>query len=114
MTAKTTTRNEKLRFWSIIGVVDHHGAVHSAMFEDYSAHTHGELWPQHRHARWRWTFSNGLHFIARESKPDAEGIDAIRSHLTKKFGIEWQENGYHDWQKISADYAAEKADAEDQ
>lgn len=103
---KEKTRWEKLRWHYILGVVDSYDVVDSKLTEELEHHA--DFWPSITHCRWRWDYSTGLHWFLSISKPTTEQMDLIRNHLTKKYGIEWQENGYHDW-----NYILDKLEPED-
>jgi len=86
-----------LKYGIIIGIIDNYGAVHSKFFSiDDDQQTHEELWPTRRTKRWRWTFSNCFNTsILSDEKLNIEDWDKIRQHLTRNYGIRWQDNGYH-------------------
>jgi hypothetical protein len=84
----------RLQYGHILGVVDSYGAVHSVFTGD-SVRFHAEYFPQH-HCQWRWDFEGGISWISEEIKPDAEEMESIRWHLTKRYGLQWWENGHHD------------------
>lgn len=86
---------ERLRKGHIVGIIDSHGVVHSE-FTGPSIKFHTDFWPNQHHCHWRWCHSRSLWWCSQEHKPKDEQFDDIRSHLTRKFGIKWQENGYHD------------------
>lgn len=91
---KKSNQFTKLRLGHIVGVVDSYGAVHSEFTGERVAH-HTDFW-QTRHCLWRWNFDQGIWWISPETRPNDEQFEAIQNHLTKKFGIKWWENGYHD------------------
>jgi hypothetical protein len=78
----------------ILGIVDYQGAVESVFTGDKVAF-HRHYWPVAKHCQWRWCHRHGLQSF-NEKKPDAEQVEAIRNHLTKKYGLRWWENGHHD------------------
>jgi hypothetical protein len=95
----------RLRFGNIVGVVDSYGAVHSEFTGDDIAF-HAEHFPQH-HCQWRWNHAKSIWWITAEHKPNEEQYDAIMRHLTRKYGIEWWENGHHDIDHLQAKWREE-------
>lgn len=101
-----------LRNGSIIGHVDAYGAVDSHFIpetERLEDHAHSRYWPGKKNGLWRWNFSNGLTAFVPERAPDAEGCEAVRNHLTKKYGIKFWDNGYHDLDDFIARLEAARA-----
>lgn len=90
---------EKLRWGNITGVVDSYDSADSVLSEDLEYHA--ERWPSLTHCRWRWSYNQGIWWTVSEGRPNSEQLEIIRNHLTKKYGIEWMENGYHEWEKIA-------------
>lgn len=78
----------------IIGIIDFQGAIHSEFTGERVA-CHEEFWTQGQ-VKWRWNHNQSIWWITRECKPDDEQFDVIMRHLTKKFGLQWYENGHHD------------------
>ena len=98
---------QRLLTGRIIGVVDHLDAVHSIYTgEDIRQH---DMLPQAQ-CRWRWNHSKSIHWFTLESKPTEEQFVLIQTHLTKKFGLLWWENGHHDIDHLLARCAEEQAD----
>lgn len=91
---------DKLRWGSIVGVIDSYDSVHSEYCELGKPRFHEEIWPTICHKRWRWNFEDGLSKSFLGERLSDEDFDRVMSHLTRKYGIKWQENGYHDWQYL--------------
>lgn len=77
---KEKTRWEKLRYGSIVGVVDSYDVPDSRLTENVEFHS--EFWTT-THCRWRWCYNEGLHWFRSDTKPNKEQIEIIRYHLTK-------------------------------
>jgi hypothetical protein len=90
---KATDKWKKLREGNICGIVDSYGAVHSVLTE--TVEFHADHFPL-SHCQWRWDFDESINWISIERRPSEEQYEAIRTHLTKKYGIKWWDNGYHD------------------
>lgn len=86
------TKRQLLR-GNIIGVVTAQGQVDS-QFTGGEIKTH-DIWPRCR-CRWRWNHDKSIHTFLSEGRPTAEETEAIRNHLTRKYGLKWWENGHHD------------------
>lgn len=96
----------RLEYGHIVGVIDAYGAVHSEFTGDTIVF-HADKFPKH-HCQWRWCHSRSIWWVAIEQKPTEEQYDAIQRHLTKKYGIQWQKNGYHDIDHLQRMWAQEK------
>lgn len=79
---------------NIVGYIDAYGSVHSIEIEPGDGRHHPEIFPGAYIKRWRWSYNRGFSSIYGGFDP--EDSEKIRSHLTKKYGIPWYENGYHD------------------
>jgi hypothetical protein len=83
----------RLREGNIVGIIDHLDCIHSEYTKEVVCHE--EFWAS-GFVRWRWNYDDGIWWIGSETRPNEEQCDAIRNHLTKKYGIKWWDNGYHD------------------
>ncbi len=90
----------RLRGGHIVGVVTSQGVVCSE-FTGRDIRGHGEFWNV-THCQWRWSHDRSIWWTVQERKPNAEQFDAIRSHLTRKFGLTWWENGHYDIHDLQA------------
>jgi hypothetical protein len=97
----------RLRDGHILGIVDSYGAVHSVFTGSIAFHA--EHFPQTHHCQWRWNEDKSINWISAERKPDAEQMDAIRRHLTKRYGLRWWDNGHHDIDHLQAKWREEEA-----
>lgn len=100
-----------LREGSIIGIVDSRDAVDSRFIAAdrlSTAETHSAFWPAQAHGRWRWTFDKGPMAFVPESAPVGCQWEAVRRHITKRYGIEWWDNGYHDLHHLLAHVHSER------
>lgn len=79
---------------NILGVVDSYGAVHS-VFTGCRIDMHGDHFAA-THCQWRWNDDQSIHWWVMDHKPNPEQLEAIRSHMTRQYGILWWENGHHD------------------
>ncbi len=83
----------------ILGVIDNYGAIHSRYTPfgdpDYRL-MHGDIWPGVHHKRWRWTHDAGLRLSCVGETLEMGEADDVRAHITKRFGLLWWENGFHD------------------
>jgi hypothetical protein len=101
----------ELRNGQIIGMVDERDAVDSRYVsrDNFSRISHAVLWPTRKNGLWRWDFNAGLTAFVPECAPSSEQWEVITRHITKQYGIEWWENGYHDLDQFLAHLYAEKA-----
>ena len=89
-------RRNRLILGHILGYVDSYGAVHSR-FTGMDIKHHSDYYPcVGHHGLWRWSNRQSIHWYVPDQGPDVEGMEAIRSHLTRKYGIRWWDNGWHD------------------
>lgn len=92
-------RWSRLRDGSIVGIIDSYGAVHSQFCPFNESKFHEELFylfPGFGGSiRWRWNYDDGIGGLTGSTWTPQE-YDQIRTHLTKKYGIRWWENGFHD------------------
>ena len=94
--AKKFGRYQKLRNCTIIGYIDYLGAVHSVRFNTIRGRgTHSDIWGKVQKG-WDWDYNSGIDFSIYRHQFDKEDWDKIRRHLTKKYGVQWNENGSHD------------------
>ncbi len=91
---------------NILGIIDAYGAVHSVFTGETIEH-HGEHFPCQTHCQWRWNHRESIHWFLASQKPSEEQYTAIQNHLTKRYGLEWWENGHHD-----IDHLIEKCESE--
>jgi hypothetical protein len=96
----------RLKSGKIVGIVDSNGAARSEFTGDVSAF-HADFFPA-CHCHWRWDSDQGIWWISSEHKPDAEQMEAIMNHLTKKYGIRWLENGFHDMEHLESKWREEQ------
>lgn len=90
------------RAW-IIGVVTSQGEVRSVCVDFEKAKMHGDYFANFPHAkRWRWDWTKSLRWSFGSEKPDAEESESVRRHITRKYGIQWWDNGHHDIDKLMA------------
>ena len=100
---------QELRDGYILGIIDSYDAIHSEFISKNNRgnYCREDFWPTQTHKRWRWNFDEGIHkFYSGEWGNDDWSI--IINHITKKFGIKFWENGYHD-----LDYFEEKLKKEE-
>jgi hypothetical protein len=90
---------KKLRHGNIVGIVSSQGEVFS-VFTGENLKCHEEFWKLKGSVAWRWSFDKSLWWITSCQKPNEEQIESIQKHLTKKYGIEWFENGHFDWEHL--------------
>lgn len=90
---------KRLLWGNIVGVVDSYGAVHSVFTKDEIEH-HDHHFPSITHCRWRWNHRESIYWCIGSDKPTEEEYAFIQMHLTKKYGLEWWENGHHDIQHL--------------
>ena len=89
-------RFDKLLRGHIVGIVDSYGSVKSEFTGDKVAF-HSEYFGEIRHqCMWRWNHDRSIWWISVEHRPDDEQYASIQTHLTKKYGLQWWENGHHD------------------
>ena len=79
----------------ILGCIDAHGAVHSAFTGERMGH-HSDHFPMQTHRLWRWNHDKSIHWLTDERKLDLEETEAVRRHLSRKYGLRWWDNGFHD------------------
>ena len=85
---------------NILGVVTSLDVVESRFTGEEVGH-HSDYWQENKHyKKWRWNNSEGLHWFLTEHKPNIEQIQFVRDHLSKRYGLKWFENGYHDWEDL--------------
>lgn len=94
MKPETRKKWEALLHGHILGVVDSYGAVHSEFTGDRVAF-HEEFFTK-THCQWRWSHDKSIWWITGEHRPTEEQEDAIQRHLTKKYRLQWWDNGHHD------------------
>jgi hypothetical protein len=101
---------QELRDGYILGIIDSYDSIHSAFIslDNRGNYCHADFWPTQTHKKWRWDFDDGIHKFCSESSWTEADWDSIRTHITKKFGIKFWENGYHD-----LDYFEEKLKKEE-
>lgn len=87
-------KNE-LQSGGILGVFTPDGLVESRFVADYSWACHDDTWPSAWNTRWRFTVRRGEIFAFCDHIDEATK-EKIRQHITKKYGIPFQENGYVD------------------
>ena len=92
--------DELLTIGCIVGVVTAQGVVESRFTGNEIEH-HDEFWPVKPHCCWRWNYDKAIYWFTPCNKPDEQQYSAIQNHLTRKYGIQWFGNGYHDWEKLS-------------
>jgi len=93
--------NHVVHIGYIIGVVTSLDTVESKFTGEDLAH-HDALWITTKHyKKWRWNFNDGLSWFIAEHKPNKDQLQFVRDHLTKSYGIQWFENGFHDWEVLS-------------
>lgn len=107
MTVQKPKPFTKLRFGNVIGIIDSYGAVHSLFTKDVE--NHSLYWPATNCVKWRWSFSQGIWWITRETAPDSVQFDAIQRHLSRKYGLKWWDNGHHDIDHFRAQLKKEKS-----
>ncbi len=90
----------------IIGCIDAYGAVHSEFTGDDIGY-HSEHFPQQTHRLWRWNNDKSIHWFTSENRLNAEETEAVRAHMTRKYGLKWFENGFHDWEHLQTRAKAE-------
>lgn len=102
---KESGKWETLRWATVIGIVDSYDAVHSRLLllGSRGDKSHTAIFGTKGQCAWRWTFNDCITWITPEMKPSLEQYDAIQHHLSKRYGLKWRENGYHD-----VDYFLEK------
>ena len=89
-----TNRFARLLTGNIVGVVDSYGSVRSEFTADRVAF-HEEFFGPSQ-CKWRWDHGRGIWWISPEHRPDGEQEEAIRRHLSRKYGLRWWDNGHHD------------------
>lgn len=104
---KTKDYWRKLRDGHILGIVDSYGSVDSVFTGD-KVEFHAEHFGLHQ-CQWRWNNCQSLWWISSERRPTEEQEEAILRHLTKKYGLQFWENGHHD-----IDHLREKCKQEEQ
>jgi len=81
----------------ICGIIDSYGSVHSK-FSIFIL-CHETTFGLHARKAWRWSFQDSLvesiRSINSEDRITEIEWSKIREHITKQYGIEWWENGYH-------------------
>lgn len=88
-------RFQQLRHANICGIIDSHGAVDSRLSPcGKGLLRHEDVWPMKLAGKWRWNFDKGIHCFCDTLTSDEH--EAIRTHLTKKHGLKWWDNGHHD------------------
>lgn len=98
--AKKFGRYQKLMNCTIIGYIDYLGVVHSVRFNTKRGRgTHTDIWGKVLKG-WDWDYNNCLDSSIYRHNFDKEDWEKVRKHLTKKYGVQWQPNGYHDWKHI--------------
>lgn len=103
-----------LREGSLIGIIDSQDAVHSRFIVADRlaiAQDHSSFWPTQKNGRWRWRFDGGLTAFVPENAPDAAQWEAVRTHVTKHYGVRFWDNGYHDLHHFLAHLSEERARA---
>ena len=88
-----------LKAGHVVGIVTQQGMVLSEFTGTKMKH-HEELWHGVQHCNWRWCNSQSIWSASRERYPSEEQYDAIMSHMSKKYGLRWFENGHHDWKYL--------------
>ena len=89
---------DDLQYGRIVGIIDSNDAVHSTFLPLYSRNkcaTHGDLYPNQTHCRWRWSFDRGIETFRGDSYTSEE-LDKIQRHMNRKYRIKFWENGHHD------------------
>ncbi len=102
---------QDLRMGSIIGIVDSNDAVDSRFIPSalyLGDHSHSHYWPQRKNGLWRWMFDKGLTAFVPERAWAPEQTELIHRHITKLYGIQWWENGYHNLDHFLAHLNAER------
>jgi hypothetical protein len=99
----------RLRFGRIIGIVDYRGAVHSEFTKEVKCHD--DFWYFRARVQWRWNWSESIFVAGEREKPNEEEYDAIRRHLSKKYGIKWYANGSHDIEDMMKKWKKEREEA---
>lgn len=84
----------KLKTHCILGVIDSNGAVKSAITKNIEHHA--DHFGVHVHKAWRWSYSQSITWFSDSNRLSFEESDAVMRHLTKKYGIPFWENGWHD------------------
>jgi hypothetical protein len=88
-----------------MGIVDAYGAVDSRFTGDHLGY-HAETWPCQTHGRWRWNWRDSIYCFP--DKLNSEQYDAVMSHMEKKYGIKFWDNGHHDIDHFLAQIDREK------
>ncbi len=103
-------RYTRLLTGTIIGCIDGYGAIH-CQFQPFELGRypilHSDLWPGVHHKRWRWTHDTGIRLSCIGDSLEGDEADAVRALLTKRFGLLWWENGFHDITDLLAKARAE-------
>lgn len=103
-TTKTQRRASQRRFERVLrgnvcGIIDQHGAVDSRLSPmGKGLLRHEDIWPMKLAGKWRWNHNCSIHCFCDTLSPDE--YEAIRTHLSKRYGLEWWENGHHDIQHL--------------
>lgn len=90
---KKTVKKFIWDYW-IVGVITNQGQILSICDDFDTILAHGDYYPLVQ-KRWRWSYQNGLTSVQHHMFDD-DDWQFVRDHLTKKYGIPFWDNGYHD------------------
>lgn len=81
---------------NICGIIDSRGAVHSISNQNGEGLLFHHNFGMHWNKGFRWCFNGGLtSSVINDENFNIGDLDKIERHLTRKYGIEFWENGYH-------------------
>ena len=89
-----TVKDFMLTYW-IVGVITNQDEILSILkcFEDIE--NHEDYYPLIQ-KRWRWSYQDGVDWSSSTVEITKDDRLRVREHLTRKYGIRFWDNGYHD------------------